>query len=407
MEQTTTNIAAGEAAQARRNAFILATAQAFSGSVPPIALTVGGLAGVYLLGPDKSLATLPLSCFMVGVAAGAIPAARLMRRIGRRAGFMVGSVVAMVGSLIAGGSMLAGSFVLFAVGLTVCGFAGAFVQQYRFAAADAGSPAFRARAISWVLAGGVAAAVIGPQTVILTRSLFDPVPYAGAFFAMGGLAFIGLIVLSFLGGQARQAPKAASLSGGRPLSQIMRQPRFVVALVCGIGSYALMSLLMTAAPLAMVHFDHGQANAALGIQWHVIAMFAPSFVTGALIARLGKEIIVATGLVLLTACAVIALAGVALANFWLALILLGVGWNFGFIGSTAMLTETYRPEEKGRVEGLNDLLVFGSVAIASLSSGKLFSTIGWESMNVYAFPIIAICVLALALGLVVRRRQPV
>jgi MFS family permease len=168
-----------------------------------------------------------------------------------------------------------------------------------------------------------------------------------------------------------------------------------------------MSLLMTAAPLAMVHFDHGQANAALGIQWHVIAMFAPSFVTGALIARLGKEIIVATGLVLLTACAVIALAGVTLANFWLALILLGVGWNFGFIGSTAMLTETYRPEEKGRVEGLNDLLVFGSVAIASLSSGKLFSTIGWESMNVYAFPIIAICVLALALGLVVRRRQPV
>jgi MFS family permease len=328
-----------------------------------------------------------------------------MHRIGRRGGFVVGAAIGVVGSLIAAFAVLAGSFVGFTVGLTVVGFAGSFTQQYRFAAADRGSPTFRAKAISWVLAGGVAAAVIGPQTVILTSGLFDPVPYAGAFFGMGVLLLVALAVLTFLGGAAREAPTAQVQTGGRPLAVIARQPRFIVALICAIGAYALMSLLMTAAPLAMVHFNHGQANAALGIQWHVIAMFAPSFVTGHLIARFGKEPVIAIGLALLAGCAVVALSGVNLAQFWSALILLGIGWNFGFIGATAMLNETYRPEEKDRVEGLNDLLVFGSVAIASFSSGRLFATIGWEAMNVYAFPIIAICVVALATAALARRAR--
>jgi MFS family permease len=392
-------------AQARRNALLLSAAAAFAGSAPAIALTVGGLAGIYLLGPDKSLATLPLSFLMVGIAAGAVPAAWLMHRIGRRGGFVVGAAIGVVGSLIAAFAVLAGTFVGFTVGLTVVGFAGSFTQQYRFAAADRGSPTFRAKAISWVLAGGVAAAVIGPQTVILTSGLFDPVPYAGAFFGMGVLLLVALAVLTFLGGAAREAPTAEVQTGGRPLAVIARQPRFIVALICAIGAYALMSLLMTAAPLAMVHFNHGQANAALGIQWHVIAMFAPSFVTGHLIARFGKEPVIAIGLALLAGCAVVALSGVNLAQFWSALILLGIGWNFGFIGATAMLNETYRPEEKDRVEGLNDLLVFGSVAIASFSSGRLFATIGWEAMNVYAFPIIAICVVALATAALARRAR--
>ncbi len=195
--------------------------------------------------------------------------------------------------MIAGFAVLAGLFPLFVLGLATVGFAGAFAQQYRFAAADQGSPAFRARAISWVLTGGIAAAVIGPQTVIFTRNLLDPIPFAGSFFAMSVLAAIAIGIISLLGGDARSAPPAVARSGGRSLGEIVRQPRFIVAIICAVGSYALMSLLMTAAPLAMVGCGLGQNNAALGIQWHVLAMFGPSFVTGSLIARFGKEPMIA------------------------------------------------------------------------------------------------------------------
>ncbi len=406
MTSTTMDGSAGEPAGVRRNALLLTTAAAFSGAIAPIAISIGGLTGSYLLGPDKSLATLPVSGFTIGVAAGTVPAALLMRRVGRRHGFMLGASVGIVGGIVAGLAVLMGSFAGFILGLACVGFAGAFAQQYRFAAADSGSPGFRARAISWVLAGGVAAAIIGPQTVIFTRNLLDPIPFAGSFFAMSVLAATALGVLSLLGGQARAVPPAASHAGGRPLGEIVRQPRFIVAIVCGVGSYALMSLLMTAAPLAMVGCGLTQNDAALGIQWHVLAMFAPSFVTGSLIARFGKEIVIATGMVLLAICATIAMSGLNLANFWGALILLGVGWNFGFIGSTALLTETYRPEERGKVQGLNDFLVFGSVAVASFSSGKLYVAVGWEQLNLYAFPIIGVCAVALAVAAIARWARP-
>jgi MFS family permease len=186
---------------------------------------------------------------------------------------------------------------------------------------------------------------------------------------------------------------------------IVHQPRFVVALVCAIGAFMMMSLLMTAAPLAMVACGLGADNAALGIQWHVMAMFAPSFVTGNLIARFGKEAVIGAGMALLAVCAMVALAGIDLHNFWIALVLLGVGWNFGFIGATAMLTETYRPEERGKVQGFNDLLVFGSVAVASLSSGALFATVGWQTINLLVFPAVAVCAAALAYSLIARRRE--
>ena len=216
---------------------------------------------------------------------------------------------------------------------------------------------------------------------------------------------MAILILSQLSGDARQPPPATEQTGGRSLSEIARQPRFIVAIVCSMGSYALMALLMTAAPLAIVGCGLGQNNAALGIQWHVMAMFGPSYVTGHLIARYGKELVIAIGMGLLALCAAVALAGVDLANFWGALILLGVGWNFGFIGSTAMLTETYRPEEKNTVQGLNDFLVFGSVALASLSSGRLYATVGWERLNIYVFPVVAICLAALVLAFVARRRR--
>ena len=291
---------------ARRNALLLSVAAAFSGGISVVSVSLGGLAGSYLLDADKSLATLPVSGFNIGVALGTIPAALLMRRVGRRAGFLSGVSVAIFGGLIAGYAVLAGSFVLFALGLLTVGFSASFAQQYRFAAADVGSAAFRARAISWVLTGGIAAAVIGPQTVIFTRNLLSPIPFAGSFFAIGVLALAAMAILSQLTGEAREPPPQTEQTGGRRLSEIARQPRFIVAILCAMGSYALMSLLMTAAPLAIVGCGLGQDNAALGIQWHVLAMFGPSYVTGHLIARYGKEPVIAIGMGLLALCAGVA-----------------------------------------------------------------------------------------------------
>jgi MFS family permease len=391
---------------ARHNAFVYSVAQAINGSVPPICFSVGALTGYYLLGDDKSLATVPVTGYTVGIALGAYPAAMLMRRVGRRFGFICGSVIAIVAGFFAAFAILDGSFLFFTAAMSMAGVAGAFVQQYRFAAADTGSSDARARAISWVLAGGVVAAVIGPQTVIHTHDLLDPIPFAGSFLAMSGLAALGLVVLLFLRGEARFPPPVhAEGSGGRPFSEIAQQPRFIVAVVCGMGSYALMSLMMTAAPLAMVQCGLGEDNAALGIQWHVLAMFGPSFFTGHLIARFGKEWIIAIGMALLAICAAVALSGIALLNFWVAMVLLGVGWNLAFIGATTMLTETYRPEEKGKVQGVNDSLVFAAVAIASFSSGQLLSSVGWDWLNYGFFPVIAICLAMLAwLYLFARRR---
>jgi MFS family permease len=391
-------------AEARRNAFVFTAAAALSGSAPSIAISLGGLAGGYLLGPDKSLATLPVSFFVMGGALGAMPAARLMARIGRRAGFIWGASVGIVGSLVAAYAVLAGSFLVFTVGLAIAGIAGAFTQQYRFAAADSGSPAFRAKAISWVMLGGIAAAVLGTQSMILTRHWFDPIPFVGRYLAMAVLFLGGMLVLFRLDGAARAVPpKVTASATGRPLAEIVRQPRFIVALICGIGSYALMSLVMTAAPLAMVACGFGQDSVALGIQWHILAMYGPSFFTGALIARFGEETIVAVGLALVAGGAALALAGIAILNFWGALVLLGLGWNFGFISATTMLTQTYRPEERSKVQGLNDSILFGFVALASFSSGKLFSSVGWSAINVVVLPMVAICAVALAFSALGRR----
>jgi len=395
---------AADHAEAMRNAVVLSFASAISGSAPPIAITLGGLAGLYLLGADKSLATLPVSGFNLGVALGAIPAAMLMRAIGRRLGFMLGGTAVVAGSLLSAFATVQGVFAGLVVGFLLVGLATAFAQQYRFAAADAGDTAFRAKAISWVMIGGVAAAIIGPQTVILTRDLLSPIPFAGAFLSMAVLGLISIAIVSLLSGAARAAPPKASMQGGRSLGEIARQPRFIVAVVCGMGSYALMSLVMTAAPLAMVACGLGEDNAALGIQWHVLAMFLPSFVTGSLIARYGVDVIITIGMALLAACGIVALAGIELVHFWGALILLGLGWNFGFIGATTMLTETYRPEERGKVQGLNDFLVFGSVAVASFSSGSMLTSVGWAWVKYVIFPVVGLCLLALAGGAILRRQ---
>ncbi|RUV48092.1 MFS transporter [Mesorhizobium sp. M5C.F.Ca.IN.020.29.1.1] len=392
-----TAVAIAEAGkEARRTALILAASQAIIGSAAPIAISVGGLAGHYLLGSDKSLATAPITGFNVGVALGALPAAAIIRRLGQRDGFMTGTIVTALGGLIATLALFQASFWLFAFGLLVIGIGGAFVQQFRFAAADNAPSEFKARAISFVLAGGIVTAILGPQIVIFTRELFAPVMFAGSFASILGLAAVGAAILSFLRIPAKAAGKVEIAdSDARPLSEIVTRPRFVAALFCAVGSYALMSFVMTGAPLAMVGCGLSTDDATLGISWHVMAMFAPSFFTGSLIYRFGAERIVATGLVLLVGCAVVALSGLALWQFWTALILLGLGWNFGFIGATAMVADSYRPSEKGKVQGFHDFVLFGSVAFASLMSGTVYNAWGWEMLNWVIFPVTVLCFVAL------------
>ncbi len=386
-------------AEAKRNAIVLAVSQAVVGSAAPITISMGGLAGYYLLAADKSLATAPVTGFNIGVALGTLPAAAIMRYLGRRNGFMAGALATALGGLIATIALFEGDFWLFALGLLVVGTGGAFVQQYRFAAADSAPPAFKANAISWVLFGGVFAAVIGPQVVIWTRDLFAPVMFAGAFAAIIGLALMGLFVLSLLRVPPPPAgpAEAAAALPARPLAEVVRQRQFVVAMLCAVGVFALMSFVMTGAPLAMVGCGFSPDEAAIGISWHVLAMFAPSFFTGRLIGRYGRETIVATGLVMLVAGAIVALSGIALWQFWVSLVLLGVGWNFGFIGATAMVADTYRPSETNKVQGFHDFVLFSFVAFASLMSGHVYTNWGWDMLNWLVFPVVLVCLLALGM----------
>lgn len=394
---------------ARRNALILATAQAFCGSAAPISIALGGLAGMYLLGDDKSLATAPVTGYNIGVAVGALPAAMLMAQVGRRLGFMSGSIIGIMGAFISCYALIIANFWLFCLGMACSGLGSSFVQQFRFAAADEGTEDFKPKAISWVLAGGVFAAIIGPQAAIFFRDMFAPVEFAGAYFAGAFLIFGGLLVLSLLKFEkppTREERKNADT--GRPLPVIMAQPRFMVSVLCAVGAFALMAYVMTGAPLAMALCGFDVDQSTLGIQWHVIAMFGPSFFTGNLIARFGKERIVAAGMFILAACSVVALLGISLANFYVALILLGVGWNFGFIGATAMLTDCYRPEEKAKAQGANDFILFGSVAVASFMSGatlNAFGEGGWDAINYVVFPVVALCLLGLLWLRLMERKQ--
>lgn len=391
-------------AAAKRNVAILATAQAIQGAVAPISISLGALAGYQLLGLDKSLATAPVTGFNVGTALGAVLIAMVTRWIGRKNAFMVGSLLAAIGATIAAVAFLRSSFWLFATALMLLGMSAGFVQKFRFAAADASPSFYKPKAISWILVGGVVSAVIGPEIAIWMRDSLPGVPFAGAFLSIIPLALVGLLVLSFL-----KLPKATDQHGSdvpsRPLLQIIGTQRFATGLVCGIGSYALMTFMMTGAPLAMViGCGYSTEMSTLGIQWHVLAMFAPSFVTGRLISRFGVEKIVAAGLVILMACALVAASGIAIWNFWLSLILLGVGWNFGFIGSTAIVASSYAPSEADKVQGFHDIVLFSIVALASLSAGKVFTNFGWTTMTFVIWPVTVVC-LASLYALVRKKRQ--
>jgi MFS family permease len=379
-------------ALARRNALVLACAQALGGASPAIVVSLGGLVG-QALAENKELATLPVSLINLGLATGTIPAAMLMRRVGRRAAYVFAGLIGVMAGILAATGIAVASFSLFCVGTFIAGLWGSYIQSYRFAATDTASEAFRPKAISRVMAGGLAAGIIGPQTVIWARDMIEQAPFAGAFLGQATLALLSIAVVAFL----RRAPvSTAPKGGGRPLTQIVSQPRFMVAVVAGLVSYSLMSFVMTAAPLAMIGCGHSVGVAALGIQWHILGMFGPSFFTGNLITRFGKGPVTAAGLLLIALAAGIGLSGITVAHFWATLILLGVGWNFGFIGATALVTECYRPEERTKVQAANDFLVFGSVALASFSSGKLLNAGGWENVNWLVFPPVLVALALLA-----------
>ncbi|TCR60662.1 MFS transporter [Bosea sp. BK604] len=387
---------------ARRNALVLACAQALGGASPAIVISLGGIVGSQLVA-DKTFATVPVSLMQLGLATGVIPAAMLMRRFGRRSGYLIGALIGAVAASIAAAGAGGRMFWLFCLGTFMCGLYGSFVQSYRFAAADTASEAFKPRAISWVMFGGLAAGIIGPQSVFWTRDLTPAAPFAASFLAQGCLALLAIAVVSRL----RPPPvTAVKQAGGRPLGEIMRQPKFIASVTAALVAYGLMSFVMTAAPLAMVGCGHSIGEAALGIQWHVLAMFGPSFFTGKLIARFGKEKVTAAGLCLTALAAIVGLHGLSVAHFWLALILLGLGWNFGFIGATALVTDCYRPEERVKVQAANDFLVFGSVAIASFSAGGLLNAGGWDSVNWLVFPPVAIALVLVAWQGLQKRAAP-
>ncbi|MDD1500727.1 MFS transporter [Agrobacterium sp. CNPSo 3708] len=395
----------GQLSEARRNVFLLTLAQAILGSAGPLSFSVGALAGYQLLGADKSLATAPLTGFNIGVALGAVAVALAARFLGRKAGFILGALLCSTGGALAAVALFRMDFWLFALGLMLIGLAGGFTQKIRFAAADASPSFYKPKAISWILAGGVVSAIVGPQLAIFGKDVLAPVTFAGTFIALVPLGLLAGGILCFL--KLPELKQTVSSAPARPLFEIIATRRFITGMICGIGSYALMTFMMTGAPLAMViGCGFPSELATLGIQWHVLAMFGPSFFTGVLIARFGAEKVVAAGLVILMACAIVAHMGVELWNFWLALILLGAGWNFGFIGATSIVSSSYRPHEADKVQGFHDIILFGTVALSSFSSGQVFTAWGWSVMNLVIWPVAGFCII-LVLTLIFSRTQKV
>jgi MFS family permease len=377
----------------RRNLWVLVAAQVVLGSQLPITFILGGLAG-QMLAPIKCLATLPITLLITGSMLSAPLLAELMQRRGRTLGFVIGAAGGGVGSLLCALALMRGSFGLFLLGSLLTGLYMSANGFYRFAATDGVAEAFRPRAISYVMGAGLASAVVGPQLVRFTADALAPVPFAGAFVAAAALNAAGVWLFAFLD-SPRPRPPAPDAPRARSRWELARTPRIAVAMVCGMVSYALMNLVMTSTPLAMVGCGFSTPQAADVVSGHVLAMFGPAFFTGSLIGRFGAERVIAAGLVILALAGAVALSGVGFWQFAAAMVLLGLGWNFGFIGSTAMLAGAHSPEERGRVQGMNDFAVFGLVALASLASGGLMNcsggdaVSGWIAVNLAMAPFLA------------------
>jgi len=379
--------------RARRNVAVLVAAQAILGSQITMIFVIGGLAG-QMLAPNPCLATLPITMIVAGSATTAPWLSRLMQARGRRTGFFIGAIGALFGAVLSAWGLSEASFPLFLLGSYCTGMYMSAQGFFRFAAADSASEAFRPKAISYVMAGGLVSAIIGPQLVKATSDAL-PVPFLGSYVTAIGLNLAGMLLFLALD-LPKPARRVTTTRSGRTIGQLLRAPDILVAMICGMVSYALMNLVMTATPLAVVGCGFERGNAADIVTGHVLAMYVPAFFTGHLVARFGATRIVAAGLVILASAGAVALSGVDLMNFFGALVLLGIGWNFGFIGATSLLTRAHAPEERGLVQGLNDAVVFGAVTLASLGSGGLMNcsggspVAGWNAVNMAMAPFLAL-----------------
>src|SRR5689334_24448079 len=388
-------------ARARSNLARLAAAQALTGANSAVIFATGSIVGASLA-PSISLATVPLSMYVLGLAAGTLPTGAISRVYGRRVAFIIGTGCGTITGLLGAFAILHASFWLFCCATFLGGLYGAVSQSYRFAAADGASTAYRPKAVSWVMAGGVFAGVLGPQLVQWTMDIWPPYLFAFSFVVQAAVA---LVAMAILAGVDAPKPAAADLHGGRPLLEIVRQPRFIAAALCGVIAYPIMNLVMTSAPLAMQMCGLSVSDSNFGIQWHIVAMYGPSFFTGTLIARFGAPTVVAAGLLLEALGSVVGLSGVTAMHFWTTLIVLGIGWNFAFVGASALVLETHRVEERNKVQAFNDFLVFGAMAIGSFSSGQLLASYGWSAVNMVVFPPVLLGLAVLSFASYARRRK--
>jgi MFS family permease len=393
-------------ARARSNVLRLAAAQALTGANSAVIFATGSIVGA-TLAPNISFATVPLSMYVVGLAAGTLPTGAISRLYGRRIAFIIGTGCGVLTGLLGAFAILRGSFPLFCCATFLGGLYGAVSQSYRFAAADGASAAYRPKAVSWVMAGGVFAGVLGPQLVQWTMDIWPPYLFAFSFVIQ---ALVALVAMAVLAGVDAPKPGPLDLHGGRPLLEIVRQPRFMAAALCGIVAYPMMNLVMTSAPLAMKMCGLSLSDSNFGIQWHIVAMYGPSFFTGFLISRFGAARIVALGLLLEAGAAAVGLSGVTAMHFWATLVILGIGWNFSFVGASALVLETHRPQERNKVQAFNDFLVFGMMALGSFLSGQLLANYGWSTVNLVVFPPVLLGLTVLMLASWAKRRtrlQPI
>jgi MFS family permease len=361
-----------------RNVAVLAVCQALTMSCLSLLMTISAVVGD-MLAADPKLATFPLALMFLSVLASTIPASFFMQRFGRRAGFTLGSCAGLTGALVCATAIWFGSFPLLCLGSLFLGMMAVHGGFYRFAAADTASESFRPKAISLVMAGGVGAAILGPELAKHTRELFEPLLFFGGYLAIAGLNVLVVLLLRLI--DIPRPTRQTRATSGRPLLEIATQPTFLVAVLASMVGYGAMNLIMVPTPLAMLGCDHPFEVAALVIQLHVLGMYAPSFVTGHLIQKLGHLRILAAGALLILVCVAVNLSGVEVANFSVALVCLGLGWNFLFVGGTALVTTTYRVEEKAKVQALNDTLIWGTVAGTAFSSGALYNALGWQAVN--------------------------
>ena len=375
----------------RRNVALLTACQAMLFTNNSTLIAINGLAGL-ALAPTPSLATLPVTCWVVGGAIATMPASQYMRKVGRKSGLIRGAAIGVVGALLCASAVWQASFWLLCFGALVFGGFNAFGQYYRFVAAEVAPMEFRATAVSLVLAGGLVGGILGPTTSRITVDLVGP-RFTGAYLALIVFVLVTMAILSRI--RIPDLSAAEQAASGRPLSEIARQPKYIVAVMAGAISYGVMNFLMTSTPIAMRVCGHPFGDAAFVISSHVVAMFAPSFVTGPLIKRLGVIPVMLAGAALNIVSILVALDGLAVANFWWSLVLLGVGWNFLYIGATTLLTETYRPEERAKAQGANETAIFAMMALSSFSSGMIVTNAGWEKVNYAATPLIAVVILAL------------